>query len=139
MTINKPESYPDWCLKDNSNGKNNTPTKIPYPQDKIDDGWNNGEIPRREWENYHKNLNSLWIRYFDNQIVSINETLDSINTTLKSFSTHFSSIDTTLSSFSNQISSIDTTINSQNTRIEYCEEKIKEILEQTTILMGKIS
>ena len=67
----KPSLFPDWCMKDNSNGPNKKPTKSPYPQSKIDDGFDVGETPPREWENFWKNLIALWTHYFDEQISKI--------------------------------------------------------------------
>lgn len=67
----RPSLFPDWCMKNNSNGPNDTPTKSAYPQSKTDDGFDIGEIPPREWENYWKNLTALWTHYFDEQIEKI--------------------------------------------------------------------
>nr|BFD33739.1 hypothetical protein GTC16762_33580 [Pigmentibacter ruber] len=67
----KPEKFPDWCMKDNKNGFNNTPTKAEYPQAKIDDGWDIDEIPPREWENFKNNLVAQWIRYLQEKTEKI--------------------------------------------------------------------
>jgi hypothetical protein len=69
--INKPNKYADWCIKNNKNGLNNTPTKVEYPQSKIDDGWDVDEIPPREWENYKNNLVGQWLRYLDEQLQKV--------------------------------------------------------------------
>lgn len=71
QSTNRPDKFPDWCMLNNSNGPNNTPTKSPYPQSKSNDGWDIGEIPPREWENFWKNLNAQWTHYFDEQISKI--------------------------------------------------------------------
>lgn len=71
LKTSRPNIFPDWCMQDNSNGINNTPTKSAYPQSKSDNGWDIGEIPPREWENYWKNLTAQWTRYFDEQIAKI--------------------------------------------------------------------
>jgi hypothetical protein len=109
LSDEKPNSYPDWCMKDNLNGENNTPTKSVYPQSKIDDGWDIGEPPPREWMNFYQNLTAKWIRYFDSQIDSMNKNLDEINKTISDFSG----------------------------RIKYCETEINKIEEKTQKLMEK--
>jgi hypothetical protein len=67
----KPEKYPDWCMKNNKNGFNNTLTKQEYPQEKINDGWDIDEVPAREWENYKNYLTSIWLRYLDEKTEKI--------------------------------------------------------------------
>ncbi len=69
--MNKPENFPDWCMKNNKNGINNTSTKFEYPQAKKDDGWDIDEAPPREWENYWKNLTAIWLRYLDEQLQKV--------------------------------------------------------------------
>ncbi|WP_397602201.1 hypothetical protein [Silvanigrella sp.] len=69
--MNKPDVFPDWCVENNKNGFNNTPTKVEYPLEKIKNGWDINEVPPREWENYWKNLTAKWLHYLDEQLQKV--------------------------------------------------------------------
>lgn len=72
--INKPQIFPDWCMKDETD----LPNKLEYSQEKKDYGWSIDEVPPREWENYKNNLTSLWIHYFDEMVNEQKKKLESI-------------------------------------------------------------
>ena len=86
----KPDKFPQWCMTKKEN-------MAEYPQSKIDGGWDIGEIPPREWENYSKNLSCLWIQYleekenelskktseFEDKFVSIESDIKMINDEIK--------------------------------------------------------
>lgn len=69
--MNKPDVFPDWCVENNKNGFNNTPTKVEYPLEKVKNGWDINEVPPREWVNFLYNLLSKWIRYLNERVEKI--------------------------------------------------------------------
>lgn len=76
----KPTSFPDWAVTLQNSPVTGEPNRDEPPSDKKDDGYDYQSDVPRQWLNWKFYNNGLWVRWFDQEVDSLNSTVGSLGT-----------------------------------------------------------